>query len=371
MTTQEKLEIVFNFDSTGSMYPCLDQVRRNLEATVGTLFKEIPNLKVGLGANGDYGDLVASGYTTKQVDLTSDLYTLTQFIRGVGRTHGFGNGGEAYEVVLNEAQTKFNWSVNARKILVMIGDEIAHTPNWHENRNRLDWRQEAKKLADMGVQIHTIQCLSRREAYSYYEELARIGNGYHLELDQFTDILSLMTAIIYRQISEEKVREYEQVVVNKGLMNRTLDQSFATLTGRPRDAKGRFVKIDKNLSDDLKPVPPGRFQIMTVDRECEIRDFVQDRNLTFQVGKGFYEFTKSEEIRPAREVVLREKTTGDMYSGAKAREMMGVPLGQHKTISPRTMPNALPNYDVFIQSTSYTRKLKPNTRFLYEVDMAS
>lgn len=371
MTIQEKLEIVFNFDSTGSMYPCLDQVRRNLETTVGTLFKEIPNLKVGIGANGDYGDLVASGYTTKQVDLTSDLYTLTQFIRGVGRTHGFGNGGEAYEVVLNESQTKYNWSVNARKILVMIGDEIAHTPSWHENRNRLDWRQEAKKLADMGVQIHTIQCLSRREAYSYYEELARIGNGYHLELDQFTDILSLMTAIIYRHVSEEKVREYEQVVVNKGLMNRTLDQSFATLTGRPRDAKGRFVKIDKNLSDDLKPVPPGRFQIMTVDRECEIRDFVQDRNLTFQVGRGFYSFKKSEIIQHHKEIVLREKTTGDMYSGNKARDMVGLPIGSTKTLSPKTMKLDPKDWDVFVQSTSYNRKLKPNSQFLYEVDLTA
>lgn len=363
----EKLEIVLNFDTTGSMYPCLDQVRRNLENTVGSLFKEIPNLRIGLGANGDYCDLRSYGYITKQVDLTTDLYTLTQFVRTVNPTGGGGNGGEAYELVLRQAQTAYNWSVNARKILVMIGDEIAHTPNFYDNKDRIDWRQEARRLAEMGVQIYTIQCLSRREAPPYYSELARIGNGYHLYLDQFTDILSLVNAIVYRQVSEERVREYEEVVVNKGRMNRTLDKSFGILTGRPRDAKGRFVKIDDSLSDDLKPVSPGRFQVMDIGPAPRvIKEFVQDHNLIFQTGRGFYEFTKREEIQPNKEVVLRDKATGDMYTGAKAREMIGIPYGVRGNVSPNGLP-----YDVFVQSTSYNRKLMPNTRFLYEVDLAA
>lgn len=367
MNTQDKLEIVFNFDTTGSMYPCLDQVRRNLENTVGSLFKEIPNLRIGLGANGDYCDLRHYGYITKQVDLTTDLYTLTQFVRNVNPTGGGGNGGEAYELVLKQAQTAFNWSLNSRKILVMIGDEIAHTPNYRDNVDRIDWRHEARKLADMGIQIYTIQCLSRPEAPPYYSELARIGNGYHLYLDQFTDILSLVNAIVYRQVSEERVREYEEVVANSGRMNRTLDKSFGVLTGRPRDAKGRFVKIDSNLSDDLKPVAPGRFQVMDIGASPRvIREFVQDHNLMFQTGRGFYEFTKREEIQPNKEVVLRDKLTGDMYTGSRAREMIGIPYGVRGNVSPKDLP-----YDVFVQSTSYNRKLMPNTRFLYEVDMAA
>lgn len=367
MNTDEKLEIVFNFDTTGSMYPCLDQVRRNLENTVGSLFKEVPNLRIGLGANGDYCDLRHYGYVTKQVDLTTDLYTLTQFVRNVNPTGGGGNGGEAYELVLRQAQTAFNWSVNARKIIVMIGDEIAHTPNFYDNKDRIDWRQEARKLADMGIQIYTIQCLSRREAPPYYSELARIGNGYHLYLDQFTDILSLVNAIVYRQVSEDRVREYEEVVANTGRMNRTLDRSFGILTGRARDAKGRFVKIDENLSDDLKPVSPGRFQIMEIGGAPRvIKEFVQDHNLIFQAGRGFYEFTKREEIQPNKEVVLRDRSTGDMYTGAKARDMIGIPYGVRGNVSPSNLP-----YEVYVQSTSYNRKLMPNTRFLYEVDMAA
>ena len=365
MHTEEKLEIVFNFDTTGSMYPCLDQVRRNLEHTVGSLFKEIPNLKIGLGANGDYCDRNTT-YVTKQLDLTNDLYSLTQFTRTVGRTGG-GDAPEAYELVIKEAQTVYNWSLNARKIFVLIGDDIPHGPNYHQNTQKIDWKVEAKKLADMGVQVYTIQCLSRSYADRFYSELADIGNGYHLHLDQFTDILSLVQAIIYRQVSQERVQQYEEQVVKQGKMNRTLDKSFSVLTGQPRDSKGRFVKIDDKLSDDLKPVPAGRFQMLNVDDSVDIKTFVLNHDLNFKPGKGFYEFKKSEEIQANKEVVLRDRVSGDMYSGTKARELLGVPYGVKKTISPKTANHVA--YDVFIQSNSYNRKLTSGTKFLYEVDM--
>ena len=363
----ENLEIVFNFDTTGSMYPVLDQVRRNLEATVGNLFKEIPNLKIGLGANGDYCDLNRYGYITKQVDLSTDLYTLTQFVRNVNPTGGGGNGGEAYELVLKEAQTKYNWSLNARKILVMIGDEIAHTPNFPDNKDHIDWRQEAVKLAGMGIQIYTIQCLSRYEAPPYYSELAKLGNGYHLYLDQFTDILSLVMAIVYKQVSEEKLTTYEETVVARGGMNRALDNSFAVLGNRARDPKtGRFVSTRFAAVDPtLSPVAPGRFQILNVPQEIAIKDFVLQNNLPFQKGRGFYEFKKTEDIQETKEVVLRDKKTGDMFTGTKARDMIGVPAGTRG----RVRPGALP-YDVFVQSTSVNRKLKAGDNFLYEVDMS-
>lgn len=363
----EKIEIVFNFDTTGSMYPCLLQVRKGLENIMSTLFKELPDLKIGLGANGDYCDQ-NSTYVTKQLDLTSDLYSLTQFVRNTSRTGG-GDAPEAYELVLHEAQTEYNWSLNSKKIFVLIADDEPHEPSYRMNTLRLDWKNEAKKLASLGIQVYTVQCLSRSRANYFYSGLADLTGGMHLHLDQFTDISNLIQAIVYRQVSVERVQKYEEQIAKTSAINRTLDKSFGVLTGQPRDAKGRFVKIDDKLSDDLKPVPPGRFQLLEVNEEMDIRSFVEKNELEFQPGKGFYEFTKSEEIRAAREVVLVDPKTGDMYSGRRAREMIGVPMGTHKTISPRTIPVPVP-YIIYIQSTSYTRKLKPNTKFLYEVDMS-
>ena len=363
----EKIEIVFSLDTTGSMYPCLSQVRSNLEETIGSLFKEIPNLEIGMLAHGDYGDR-ATSYVTKHVDLTSNIYDLISFVRTVGKTNGF-DAPEAYELVLHEAQTKYSWSVNSRKIFVLIADDEPHEPSYHMNTLRLDWKKEAQKLAALGIQVYTVQCLSRSRANYFYSGLADLTGGLHLHLDQFTDISNLIQAIVYRQVSVERVQKYEEQVAKTSTINRTLDKSFGVLTGQPRDAKGRFVKIDDKLSDDLKPVPAGRFQLLEVTEEMDIRSFVEENELEFTPGKGFYEFTKSEDIRPAREVVLVDPKTGDMYSGKRAREMIGVPMGIQKTISPRTMPVPVP-YKIYIQSTSYNRKLQPNTKFLYEVDMS-
>lgn len=357
----QAVDLIFSFDTTGSMYPVLQSVRDRIESAFLPLFADIPDLRIGMAANGDYGD---RPYTTQWSALSSDLYPSAQFTRNAKRTAGFGNGGEAYEQILAEAKHQ-NWRADARKVLVLIGDELAHGPNWHENRNRTDWRREASDLYSMGVTIYTIQALSRREATPFYAELAEIGNGYHLTLDQFSDIVEIVKAIAYYQKSAEELDRYEQQVVSENKMSRSLDKVFGTLK-QPRDAKGRFVSTRfKPRDDGLIAVEPGRFQIFRVEADQDIRTYAQNKSLIFKTGKGFYEFTKTEEIQEKKEVVLRDRVTGDLFSGPQAREMIGLPFGQRGNIKPKDFGK----YQVFIQSTSYNRKLKSDTSFLYEVDL--
>lgn len=58
-----------------------------------------------------------------------------------------------------------------------------------------------------------------------------------------------------------------------------------------------------------------------------------------------------------------DRRTGDMFSGAQAREIIGLPFGSRG----RLKPTLLDEWMVFFQSTSYNRKLIGGTRFLYEV----
>ena len=37
-------EVLISFDTTGSMYPCLTQVRREVRNLVDTLMKDVPDL---------------------------------------------------------------------------------------------------------------------------------------------------------------------------------------------------------------------------------------------------------------------------------------------------------------------------------------
>lgn len=358
-----KTEIVFNFDTTGSMWPVLTQVRQNLNTTIARLFKEIPELRIGIGANGDYCDR-GRPYITAHTDLTDDLEHLRKFVTTVQSTGGGGNGGEAYELALRESRTKYTWTQDANKILVMIGDEVAHTPTFRDNTDRIDWRKEVQALRDQGVAVYTIQALDRRDqnASSYYQNQAEIGGGYYLRLDQFSEIVDLIMAITYRQVGVDRLLEYETEVASKRMISRTLDLSFNVLSGRKQSVRHAVI-----ASTDLQPVAPGRFQTLYVDADQPIKKFVEDNQLPFKTGRGFYEFTKREEVQEKKEVILRDLTTGDMYCGDEARNIIGLPKGQRGMIK----PDLAGKYQVFIQSTSYNRKLIAGTTFLYEVDQTT
>jgi hypothetical protein len=138
-----------------------------------------------------------------------------------------------------------------------------------------------------------------------------------------------------------------------------MSQVFSTLSGRN-------IKV-KESPRGLVPVPAGRFQVLFIDEGGDkegISKFVKKQGLSFKEGCGFYEFMKPEMIQEKKEVVLVDNVTGDMFSGDKAREMIGLPYGMRRKIKPA----AIVGYTVFVQSTSWNRKLIPGTRFLYEVE---
>ena len=116
-----RIEVVFSFDTTGSMYPCLTQVRRKVGETVKRLMKEIPGIRIGIIAHGDYCD-AGSTYVTKALDLTDDGDAIVRFVEKVGPTGG-GDAPECYELVLHEARS-LSWTKDYTKVFVLIGDDV-------------------------------------------------------------------------------------------------------------------------------------------------------------------------------------------------------------------------------------------------------
>ncbi len=347
----ENIEVVFSFDTTGSMYPCLTQVRRKIKNTVTRLMDEIPIIRIGIIAHGDYCD-ERSTYVTKRFDLSGDVDAICDFVQNVEPTGG-GDAPECYELVLHEAQS-LSWTKAASKSLILIGDDVPHPPA--HNPKKLNWRQEIDKLADLGIAAYGVQALNRSHATPFYTEIANKSGGFHLNLDQFSYITDMFLAICYKQSSDEQLQAYEQEVINQGRMNRGLNQMFNTMMQRE--------KSDFYQPADLRSVTPGRFQVLEVDQDISIKAFVLENGLTFKIGRGFYEFTKTETIQGHKEVVLMDRATGDLFEGEAAREMLGLPAGA----TVRIKPSNLEKYVVFVQSTSANRKLIGKTRFLYEVE---
>ncbi len=352
----ESIDLIFSFDTTGSMYPCLTQVRREVELTVQRLFRDIPNIRIGVIAHGDYCDGPA---VITKFDLSTDQKAICHFVRHVEPTYG-GDAPEAYELVLHEART-FSWTSGKTKALVLIGDDVPHGPNYLANTKNLDWRNELDLLTESGIHVYGVQALARRHATKFYQEVAQRTGGYHLELNQFSDVVNLLLAVAYKQQGKDQLYKFEQEVKSSGRLSRDMRHTFDRLQERKPSKASRAKR-------DFSAVHPGRFQMLYVDHKQDIRDFAEDNGLKFRPGRGFYEFTKSVRVQDHKEVVLQDRDTGDMFSGKKAREILNLPMSGTKSITPSKMPGVFDQYRAFIQSTSWNRHLLGGTAFLYEVD---
>jgi hypothetical protein len=362
MTSAEPIDVVFSFDTTGSMYPCLTQLRRNAEKAVRRLFDEIPGLHVGVIAHGDYCDEKTS-YLLKQVELTDDESKVLAFLQGVGASGG-GDAPEAYEYALHVARS-MGWRTGRSKALVLIGDDVPHGPTYPQNKLKLDWRNELGLLLEAGVNVYGVHAMPgvRKHSKPFYEEVAKRTGGFYLTLDQFTYITDLVLAVAYKQQGNEHLERFEQEVIREKRMNKSVGQIFATMLGRapaPAAAGGGAAAGDDG---ELHAVPAGRFQVLEVDAAAVIRDFVQAQGAAFKTGRGFYQLTKSELVQEDKEVVLQDKSSGSFFSGDRARQLVGLAPGERAKVRPAH----LDKYDVFIQSNSYNRKLVAGTKLLYEV----
>ena len=75
------MEVMFSFDTTGSMSGCIAEVKTKVEEIITRLFADIPGLRISVMAHGDYCD--KSTYVTKFVDFTNDQKKLTDFVKKV------------------------------------------------------------------------------------------------------------------------------------------------------------------------------------------------------------------------------------------------------------------------------------------------
>ena len=375
------IDVCITFDTTGSMYPCLTQVRRSVKEVVSTLFKDIPDLRISIIAHGDYEDARRT-YVTKTLDFTKDMNSIINFVSNVGPTCGF-DAPECYELVLNEARTKLSWKSGRSKVIVMIGDDVPHGTTYHLNTKNIDWRNELGLLLEANINVYGVHAMPgcRRHSKPFYTEIAKKTGGFYLTLDQFSSITDLIMGICYRQDDEKGFVEFAAQLKRQGKMSRGLANSFKTMSGEPSsDFSESYDSVFGDYSysykeDGLIPVPAGRFQVIPVSSESKIREFIEDQGVTYKAGRGFYELVrhgkKRYKVQQYKEIILMDRESGDVFNGSEPRKLLGlrprINGGRGSGVVENIAPKSLDKYRVFIQSTSYTRKLVPGSSLLYEV----
>ena len=120
--------------------------------------------------------------------------------------------------------------------------------------------------------------------------------------------------------------------------------------------------IKANLVDISSKV-----QFWTVKTPTEgetLREFCEAhlKNAAMLKGSAFYQLTKTEpKVQDYKQIAIRDKKTGKVYSGQEARNILGLPHNGDVRLAPGNHSH----YDIFIQSTSVNRKLPVGTQVMY------
>lgn len=387
------LDIVMSFDTTGSMYSVLATVRRDMQKVAKELFKQFEgDLRIAVIAHGDYCD-AGRTYVIRALDFTENVDDICTFIKETDATSG-GDADECYELVLNTVRTKLSWNGGSQKIFMMIGDSNPHGVHYADNKEGIDWKNESKLLKDMGIKVYAVHALSKVRSYSraFYQKVANITEGCYLTLDNFSEVLELVNATCYQQQGTEEFKKYVEVIKSDKKLTRTLAENFDRLSGdfvelsdydlgdedsdEKRGHKARAKAHTGTLSstfkgiDGLSAVPAGRFQVIEVDTTSPLKNFIENNGLKFKTGRAFYELKKTEEVQQYKEVILQDKESGDFYCGNDVREKLGLLkqcLRSEEYGIEKIKPKKEDEYIVFIQSTSYNRKISEGTKLLYEI----
>jgi hypothetical protein len=140
----------------------------------------------------------------------------------------------------------------------------------------------------------------------------------------------------------------------------------ARSTGNFRGTRGLFDMSAANLTKDkvtaaLKPLPKGHYHLVEIGASdpVVIKDFVWRLGIPYELGKAYYQLSKTEKIQPQKNICVVDKKTKKVYAGAQARDILGLP-----SMEVKVSPQQNPDYLVFVQSTSVNRKLVPGTKLL-------
>lgn len=229
------LEIVFSFDTTGSMCGYLDQVRGRLQDMIQRLQADIPGIRIAVFAHGDYCDHAT--YVTKWEDFSNDVTRLCEFVSTVSGTGG-GDAPECYELVLRQARTELTWTPGSRRALVLIGDDVPHSASEAVNKDNIDWREEVRELAVMGVTVYGVQCANRSYATPFYQTISTATDGKHLQLEDMGGIFDVLMAVCYREGNDrDKFAVYEKEARSRasGVIGPDVDAIFRSLRGDSKD----------------------------------------------------------------------------------------------------------------------------------------
>ena len=212
-----KLDMVIAFDTTGSMASYIGAVRQEVSDLIPKLFKDNPDLRLGIVAFGDYCDMPNAqefGKAYQCIMPTDNENELIRFIKESQDTSG-GDGDEFYELVIKKIVEETPWREDSNRSILLIADARPHGIGYSYCRinniiirdNLIDWREEARNAAAQKIKIDTVTITDE----PWFKELSAITNGISVPFQTGYKTGRLMEAAIYAKGSEASRMKFDKL----------------------------------------------------------------------------------------------------------------------------------------------------------------
>lgn len=136
--------------------------------------------------------------------------------------------------------------------------------------------------------------------------------------------------------------------------------SVRTLYTDMANVSTNAVKQAVRQADDIS----GECEVITCTRDGQrICELIESKGKLYKAGCAYYQLVKTEDfVQPYKKLVLTKVGAPGMYCGtSEIRTLLGLPTD--RTI--RIVPKDHAGYEIFVQSTSYTRKIPAGTKVIY------
>jgi len=122
-----------------------------------------------------------------------------------------------------------------------------------------------------------------------------------------------------------------------------------------------ITKLTKSaVMNSLNELNPTDYHLLPVQTDSVIKPFVESwTKVSYVNGSAYYQLTKPEKVQSYKQIAIQDKVNGKIYSGVNARTMLNLPAQEVKV-----NPASHGTYDIFVQSTSFNRKLIKGTKLL-------
>jgi uncharacterized protein YegL len=177
--SQQRVEVAFVLDTTGSMGDLIEGAKRKIWSIATTIVDNNPNAEIALAlvAYRDPGD----DYVVKSTALSTDVQGLYGKLVKLEAAGG-GDNPESVNAALDKAIAGLQWSSgeNVKHIVFLVGDAPPHMDYAQERQ----YPKILKAASDKHIVVNAVQAGDMPETTLIWKKIAQFGHGRYISIPQ-------------------------------------------------------------------------------------------------------------------------------------------------------------------------------------------